>query len=188
MYAILEFRRLFKKPPIHQLMHLLTQVTNRRYGAWDDSAHSGSYLPQEAPMSKDIRIKRGESFEFPVPPSHPLARHQRLRVPSRDDVLKSTFYSAAVERQISLIPARSSESLRNSILDGIIGSIGVGNEIVLDGQNIIVEEGAYMSIKGSWTWLTANSWSGTVAWFASIAPIQVFPPFCCCAAIRLATD
>jgi hypothetical protein len=107
-------------------------------------------------MVQEIRIARGQCFEFPVPPSHPLAQYQRLRAPSRDELLQHPFYSAVIERQIQLAPANPSEEVRNSIIDGIIGLIGFGHEIVLDGQNIIVEEGAYMSIRGSWTWLTAN--------------------------------
>jgi hypothetical protein len=107
-------------------------------------------------MTEVLRITRGHRFDFPVAPDHPLARYQALRSPTRLEMLQHPFYSAVVARQTKLANANPSETLTNAIVDRLIAYVGFGHEIVLNGQNIVVEDGGYMSIAGSWTWLTAN--------------------------------
>jgi len=54
----------------------------------------------------------------------------------------------------------------------------MGHEIVFNGQNLIVEEGAYMSIRGSWTWLTVNDFvvrdGGVVRVYSSDTSLPAF--------------
>jgi hypothetical protein len=107
-------------------------------------------------MTEVLRVARGQRFDFPVAPDHPLARHQTLRSPTRHEILQHPFYSAVVARQTELANANPSETLTNAIVDRLIAYLGFGHEIVLNGRNIVVEDGGYMSIAGSWTWLTAN--------------------------------
>lgn len=107
-------------------------------------------------MTEVLRVVRGQRFDFPVAPDHPLARHQTLRAPTRQEILQHPFYAGVVARQTKLANANPSETLTNAILDGLITYVGFGHEIVLNGQNIVVEDGGYMQIAGSWTWLTAN--------------------------------
>jgi hypothetical protein len=129
-------------------------------------------------MADTLRVVRGQRLEFPVAPDHPLAAHQGLRAPTREELLKHPFYAAVVQRQTRLAAANVSGALTNSILDGILRSIGFGNEIVLNGTNIIVEPGGYLSIKGSWNWLTANEFiiedGGLVYVYSGLAALPAF--------------
>ena len=129
-------------------------------------------------MTEVLRVARGERFDFPVAPDHPLARHQKLRSPTRQEVLKHPFYSALVAQQTKLANANPSETLTHAIVDRLISYVGFGHEIVLNGQDIVVENGGYMQIAGSWTWLTANKFvvkSGGVVRVAWSDP--AFPAF-----------
>jgi len=129
-------------------------------------------------MAQDIRIARGQCFQLPVAPNHPLAQFQSLRTPTRDEILAHPFYSAVVDHQVSIAPSNPSPVLKNSIIDSIISVIGMGHEIVFNGQNLIVEEGAYMSIRGSWTWLTVNDFvvrdGGVVRVYSSDTSLPAF--------------
>jgi hypothetical protein len=105
-------------------------------------------------MARTLYVKQGHQLEFPVPADHELAGNQELRAPTRDEILQNPFYSSVVAQRAA---QAKGQVRRESIIDSIIGRIGLGWVFHLPEYDITVQSGGVLSIQGSWNWMQTGN-------------------------------
>jgi hypothetical protein len=112
-------------------------------------------------MSASIHVKRGETLQFPVAPSHPLARFQSVRAATQKDLVNHAFYSKVIEHRMNIskvqlvaqrgISAELPKETHQLILQSIIWKIGPIQiyqleDITVDTGGTLIYFGNYHSV------------------------------------------
>ena len=104
-------------------------------------------------MNDTVVIKSGEAVRFPVTSDNPLAKYQQ-----QVDVSQiSNLHDLAVVRRISLTNPQVSPSQITSAVRGILASSNVSTILQLDLPDLIVEQGATMTLGGPITTISAGN-------------------------------